>query len=326
MKPKNKEKGGDTEPLLSPKEWKEKGNKFFLAKKYDDAVLCYTQAIRKEPSVATYFTNRALAYLKVRNWTAACKDCRMAMDLDPTSVKAHYFMSQALIEVEQFEEAIQHLQRAFDLAKKYKMNYGDDITALLRLARRRRWSAAEERRISQEIELQSKLTGLLLEDKDRRIEALMKDSPRGDEGEKLEEIESIETQCDKDRRIEALMKDSPRGDEGEKLEEIESIETQCDKDVAELNSLFAKVDETRRKREVPDYLCGKISFEILRDPVITPSGITYDRKNIEEHLLRVGHFDPVTRSPLTRDQLIPNLAMQDVVESFLADNEWALEY
>ncbi|CAG0901607.1 unnamed protein product [Cyprideis torosa] len=111
MKPKNKEKGGDTEPLLSPKEWKEKGNKFFLAKKYDDAVLCYTQAIRKEPSVATYFTNRALAYLKVRNWTAACKDCRMAMDLDPTSVKAHYFMSQALIEVEQFEEAIQHLQR-----------------------------------------------------------------------------------------------------------------------------------------------------------------------------------------------------------------------
>ena len=26
------------------------------------------------------------------------------------------------------------------------------------------------------------------------------------------------------------------------------------------------------------------------------SGITYDRKDIEEHLQRVGHFDPVTRS------------------------------
>ena len=25
------------------------------------------------------------------------------------------------------------------------------------------------------------------------------------------------------------------------------------------------------------------------------SGITYDRKDIEEHLHRVGHFDPVTR-------------------------------
>ena len=39
-----------------------------------------------------------------------------------------------------------------------------------------------------------------------------------------------------------------------------------------------------QKREVPDYLCGKISFEIMKDPVITPSGITYDRKDIEEHL------------------------------------------
>lgn len=42
--------------------------------------------------------------------------------------------------------------------------------------------------------------------------------------------------------------------------------------------------DIKQKREVPDYLCGKISFEILRDPVVTPSGITYDRRDIEEHL------------------------------------------
>ena len=46
---------------------------------------------------------------------------------------------------------------------------------------------------------------------------------------------------------------------------------------AELNSLFSEIDDRRKKREVPDYLCGKISFDILRDPVITPSGITYER-------------------------------------------------
>ncbi|CAG0882437.1 unnamed protein product [Darwinula stevensoni] len=91
------------------------------------------------------------------------------------------------------------------------------------------------------------------------------------------------------------------------------IEQQCDKHIAELNSMFNKLDERRRKREVPDYLCGKISFELLRDPVVTPSGVTYDRKDIEEHLLRVGHFDPVTRAPLTQDQLIPNLSMKEVI-------------
>ena len=30
-----------------------------------------------------------------------------------------------------------------------------------------------------------------------------------------------------------------------------------------------------QRREVPDYLCGKISFELMSDPCITPSGITY---------------------------------------------------
>lgn len=85
------------------------------------------------------------------------------------------------------------------------------------------------------------------------------------------------------------------------------------------------MDERRRKREIPDYLCGKISFELLRDPVITPSGITYDRADIKEHLRRVGHFDPITRVPLTVNQLIPNLAMKEVLDSFVAENEWALD-
>lgn len=81
-----------------------------------------------------------------------------------------------------------------------------------------------------------------------------------------------------------------------------------------------------QKRDVPDYLCGKISFEILAEPVITPSGITYERKDIEEHLQRVGHFDPVTRVKLTQDQLIPNFSMKEVVDAFLSENEWAHDY
>lgn len=106
----------------------------------------------------------------------------------------------------------------------------------------------------------------------------------------------------------------------------------------------------QQKRDVPDYLCGKISFEIMKEPVISPGlvlfslmhsynlefeliscspqnrGITYDKKDIEEHLQRVGHFDPVTRQPLTIDKLIPNLAMKEVVDAFLIENEWANEY
>ena len=41
---------------------------------------------------------------------------------------------------------------------------------------------------------------------------------------------------------------------------------------------------------------------------------------------RVGHFDPVTRQELTQDQLIPNLAMKEVVDGFVAENGWVEDY
>lgn len=41
---------------------------------------------------------------------------------------------------------------------------------------------------------------------------------------------------------------------------------------------------------------------------------------------RVGHFDPVTRSPLTQDQLIPNLAMKEVIDAFIQENGWVEDY
>ena len=41
---------------------------------------------------------------------------------------------------------------------------------------------------------------------------------------------------------------------------------------------------------------------------------------------RVGHFDPVTRQELTQDQLIPILAMKEVVDGFVAENGWVEDY
>lgn len=206
--------------------------------------------------------------------------------------------------MELFDEAVKHLQRAVDLAKEQKLNYGDDMTSILRQARKRCFQLREEQRIAQDIELQSYLNQLIVEDAERSLAALKEQEAVKDADSKSEgEASSIEFT--------------------RKKEEIEEKRDTC---MAHLNDLFAKVDERRRKREVPDYLCGKISFEILQEPVITPSGITYERKDIEEHLQRVGHFDPVTRVRLTQDQLIPNLAMKEVVDTFLQENEWALYY
>lgn len=65
----------------------------------------------KNPYTATYFTNRALCYLKQKHWESAIQDCRRALELDKTLVKGHYFMGLALEEQNHHDEAIASLKR-----------------------------------------------------------------------------------------------------------------------------------------------------------------------------------------------------------------------
>ena len=56
---------------------------------------------------------------------------------------------------------------AFDLARDQRLNFGDDISGALRKAKRKRFNAQEEKRIQQEIELQSYLNNLIIQDKEK---------------------------------------------------------------------------------------------------------------------------------------------------------------
>lgn len=270
---------------LSAVELKEQGNRLFASRNYDDAIGCYTKAIIKSPNSSTFYTNRSLCYLKQKKWTQAITDCQHAIEIDSKSVKGHFFLAQAYLEQQCFDEAIANFKQAHELAKDQKLNFGDDITAALRTAKRKRWNLIEEKRIEQEVELEKYLKKLILQDKERQL-----------------------------------------GDLSTKDQNNESTNETFNRRLAEVTDLFQQLDDRRKKREVPDQLCGKISFEIMREPVIAPSGITYDKKDIEEHLQRVGHFDPITRSELKASQLIPNLAMKEVIDDFLENNGWAEDY
>ena len=59
---------------------------------------------------------------------------------------------------------------AHDLAKDQKLNFGDEVTGALRQAKKRRWNMIEEKRIQQEIALQSYLNKLVNEDRERWAE------------------------------------------------------------------------------------------------------------------------------------------------------------
>ena len=287
--------------MASSNKYKEEGNKLFMKRNYKEAIEMYTKAIEKS-NMSIYHTNRALCYYKMQQWPMAIEDCRRAIELDPHSVKAHFYMGQAACELNQFDEALVHLKRAHELTKELNENYGDEITRTIRNVKKRRWNFLEENRIKQEIELQSYLNRLILEDKERQVKKV-----KGGGGVAASATPVV------------VIAENLNEKECEQINAIEAdYQQKCD----ELTRLFNENDSRRRKREIPDYLCGKISFEIMNDPVITPSGITYDRYDIEQHLHRVGRFDPVTRQELTIDQLIPNLTMKEVLEHFVSENEW----
>ncbi|XP_021633314.1 E3 ubiquitin-protein ligase CHIP isoform X2 [Manihot esculenta] len=95
------------------------------------------------------------------------------------------------------------------------------------------------------------------------------------------------------------------------------------KQFEDLGQVFKRAAEDDTPTEVPDYLCCRITLDIFRDPVITPSGVSYERAVILNHLQKVGKFDPVTREPLDPSQLIPNFAIKEAVQAYLNKHGWA---
>lgn len=82
---------------------------------------------------------------------------------------------------------------ANDLAKEQKLNFGDDIACQLRAARKKRWNVQEEKRIAQEIELQTYINRLIREDTENQIQKLRLECTN--EEELQQKIQECERRC-----------------------------------------------------------------------------------------------------------------------------------
>ncbi|CAI5759256.1 unnamed protein product [Candida verbasci] len=89
------------------------------------------------------------------------------------------------------------------------------------------------------------------------------------------------------------------------------------------SSVFSRDSSTSLKSfnvdiddDAPDHLLDPISFELFVEPVITPSGITYEKKHLVSHLRNKGQFDPISKQSLNQKQLYPNLTIKDSVEAY----------
>jgi STIP1 homology and U-box containing protein 1 len=103
------------------------------------------------------------------------------------------------------------------LAKDQKLNFGDEIAYQLRLARKKRFNVVEERRVKEEIELQTYLNRLIEMDRNAQLNKLKSD------------IDNI------------TVKD------GNTLKELtHMINITFDKRLSDLNSMFSALDIRRK--------------------------------------------------------------------------------
>ncbi|WOK93412.1 hypothetical protein Cni_G02109 [Canna indica] len=94
---------------------KEKGNAAYKDKQWQKAASLYTEAIKLNGKNATYYSNRAAAYLEMGSYHQAEADCSSAINLDKKNIKAYLRRGTAREMLGYYKEAIEDFKYALIL-------------------------------------------------------------------------------------------------------------------------------------------------------------------------------------------------------------------
>jgi len=285
---------------------KEKGNVAFRNGEYHEAEDFYTQAIQKYSRNPLIFTNRANARLKLQRWDLAVNDCLKSLEITGTGQnhKAFYFLGLAQLALHHPHEALSSALTAHDQvlhpapAAKISPKDLETFSSFVLKCKKAKFAVRDRERLRRQGDLRAELE-----------EAL--------EAHKQRDLDDVSQQLD--RRELGNVEAAERGHE---------ILTAFDDKVGELKAVFAAADPTNSKpREVPDHLVDMITFEPMHDPVITKNGHSYERATIYEHLKR-SPTDPLTRDPLTIDDLRNNFGLKAACDEFWESgaSEWMVDW
>lgn len=94
----------DDEVLAAANALKDEGNAFLLNMKYSSAAQKYSDAIEMYPT-AVFYSNRAMAMIKLESYGSAILDANEAISLDPTYIKGYYRRGSANFALGKVKEA-----------------------------------------------------------------------------------------------------------------------------------------------------------------------------------------------------------------------------
>merc|ERR1711879_61276 len=109
---------GEEQAYVNPEiaeEEKKMGNELFKAGDFAGAVKKYSEAIRRNPTDAKIYSNRAACFTKLLSFDLALKDCDKCIELDPAFVKAYLRKAKAHQAMGQTSKAMSAYEKALEI-------------------------------------------------------------------------------------------------------------------------------------------------------------------------------------------------------------------
>ena len=69
----------------------------------------------------------------------------------------------------------------------------------------------------------------------------------------------------------------------------------------------------KEEKETPQQFICPIGGNVMDDPVFLPDGNTYDRANIVRWMQQGNSTNPMTREPISNDDVRPNYALRETI-------------
>jgi stress-induced-phosphoprotein 1 len=108
----------DEQQYLDPQKAEEanaSGNDKFKKQDYVNALKEYTEAIKRDPSVPKYFSNRAAVYIKLLSLNEALMDCEKALELKPDFLRAHQRHCNVQVLMKRYHKALKSYENALKM-------------------------------------------------------------------------------------------------------------------------------------------------------------------------------------------------------------------
>lgn len=299
----------------------ERANELMQEGDYSKAINYYTLAIKSDLDNTKLYSSRAKAYyhhLKSSNagmnhqqqWKKVIDDCTSALNLDKANYDAMYY--QALVHIygyNKLERGLKLLEAAYRKslarAKSYKLySLPQEIYVAILDAKKMKRDTALEESLTESNPLFNKLVYLLQENYQRELqEVFSKDIDKSLLSQATTEL-AIKYNNEIKELIEMFkLKYGTDSSTSSSKKGNSPPESECSLDEEEIDA--------------PDYLCDPISFHLFHEPMVTPSGQSFEKSWLWQHLAQ-HQYDPLTRQKLAKEQCYPNLGLKRCVDLYLA--------